>query len=115
MRASSKHNVRKQTQRHGESHIRQCTANWDVQPHQQTVEHKADQPDGQVPPVIGCGRAVSPLNEVVCNLYGDHGGEHGANQIQKAGNVVHGKENGAENACGGHCDGGGPSMDVFAE
>ena len=36
--------------------------------------------------------------EVVGNLHGDHGGEHGADQVQKAGDIVHGEQDGPGHA-----------------
>ena len=85
-------------QHNGESHVRQGIAHGGVYAHQQAIGHKAHEPYHQVPGVGGHGEAVPAQKEVVGDLHGDHGGEHGADQIQKAGDIVHGEQDGPGHA-----------------
>jgi len=70
--------------------------------HEQAVEYETRKPDDKVGNVQRFAAAVPVKDEVVRGLDGYHGREHGADEVEKARDVVHGPYHGRRGAHGRH-------------
>lgn len=89
-----RHTVIYQAQAHGSRHVGERAAHRRIHMHKDSVDHKPRKPYDQIGNAKGFPFVILFYEKVIHDLDGDHGSEHGTDQIQKIGDIIHGKHHG---------------------